>query len=39
MARLDVAHSSEGWHVFFRLSDPFRLSRRSLRTPVIPFVP
>ncbi len=39
LARLDVAHSSEGWQMFFKLSDPFRLSRRSLRTAVIPFVP
>jgi outer membrane protein assembly factor BamA len=39
LVRLDVAHSREGWRVLFRLSDPFRLARRSLRTPVIPFVP
>ena len=39
LARLDVAHSPEGWQVFFNLSDPFRLARRSLRTAVIPFVP
>jgi hypothetical protein len=37
--RLDVAHSSEGWRVLFRLSDSFRLNRRSLRATVIPFVP
>jgi outer membrane protein assembly factor BamA len=39
LARLDFAHGSEGWRVDFRLSDPFRLARRSLRTSVIPFVP
>jgi len=39
LGRLDVAHSREGWHVFFGLNDPFRLSRRSLRASVIPFVP
>jgi hypothetical protein len=39
LARLDVAHGSEGWRAFFKLSDPFRLARRSLRTSVIPFVP
>jgi outer membrane protein assembly factor BamA len=38
-ARLDVAHSREGWQVFFKLSDAFRLARRSLRTSVIPFIP
>jgi surface antigen Omp85-like protein len=38
--RLDVAHSREGWQVFFKLNDPFSLARRSLRsTLVIPFVP
>jgi hypothetical protein len=39
LALLDVAHSREGWQVLFRLSDPFRLERRSLRTSVVPFVP
>jgi hypothetical protein len=39
LARLDVAHSREGWRVFVNLSDPFRLARRSLRTTVIPIVP
>jgi hypothetical protein len=37
--RLDVAHGREGWRVFFKLNDPFRLNRRSLRATVIPFVP
>jgi Omp85 superfamily domain len=37
--RVDVAHSTEGWQVFFKLDDPFRLSRRSLRSTVIPIVP
>ena len=39
LVRLDVGHSQEGWQIIFNLSDPFRLSRRSLRTMVIPFVP
>jgi outer membrane protein assembly factor BamA len=39
LARMDVAHSREGWLVFFKLSDPFRLARHSLRTTVVPFVP
>jgi len=39
LARFDVAHSREGWELSFRLSDPFRLSRRSLRMTTIPFVP
>ena len=39
LALLDIAHSREGWQVLFRLSDPFRFARRSLRTSVIPFVP
>ena len=39
LARMDVAHSGEGWRVLFKLSDPFRLARRSLRGPLIPFVP
>jgi outer membrane protein assembly factor BamA len=38
-ARLDVGHSSEGWKVFLKLSDPFRLARRSVLASVIPFVP
>jgi len=39
LARMDVAHSREGWRVFLRLNDPYRLARRSLLTSVIPFVP
>ena len=39
LARLDVARSREGWRMSFKLSDPFRLARRSLRTTVVPFVP
>ena len=37
--RLDVGHSVEGWRVFFRLNDPFRLNRVSRRTADTPFVP
>src|SRR5439155_26941329 len=29
MARLDVGHSVEGWHVFFRMNEPFRRSTQS----------
>jgi hypothetical protein len=39
LGRLDVAHSREGWTASFKLSDPFRLARRSLRTSPVPFVP
>jgi len=38
-ARLDVGHSVEGWHVFFKLDDPFALKRLSRRTAEAPFVP
>lgn len=39
LVRLDVAHSREGWHLALKLSDPFRLARRSVRATVLPFVP
>jgi outer membrane protein assembly factor BamA len=39
LARLDLARSREGWLMSFKLSDPFRLARRSLSTTVVPFVP
>jgi hypothetical protein len=39
LARLDVAHSSEGWRVMFKLSDPLRLSRIARRGAALPFVP
>jgi len=39
LARLDVGRSREGWQASFKLSAPFRLARRSLRTTVVPFVP
>jgi hypothetical protein len=39
MVRLDVGHSHEGWHLFFRLTDPLELKRLARRTAVIPFVP
>jgi len=38
-ARLDVAHGSEGWHVVFRSTEPFRLTRLLRRFAVAPFVP
>jgi hypothetical protein len=40
LARLDVGHSSEGWRVFFKISDPFKRSTPAFgRSTVIPFVP
>jgi hypothetical protein len=38
-ARLDVAHGSEGWRVWFRTGDFFRLGRLTRRVADIPFVP
>jgi hypothetical protein len=38
-ARLDVAHGSEGWQVFFKTGDFFRLGRLTRRVADIPFVP
>jgi hypothetical protein len=38
-ARLDVAHNREGWHVFFRSSDPYNLDRLKRWVAAIPFVP
>jgi len=39
LMRLDVGHSTEGWHVFFKLNDPFRRSKPAFgRSSVIPFV-
>jgi hypothetical protein len=37
--RVDVGHSREGWRVWFRLDDPFRLAKRAEREEIIPFVP
>jgi hypothetical protein len=40
LGRLDLAHSTEGWRVVFKVSDPFKRSTLSGgRTEVIPFVP
>jgi hypothetical protein len=40
VGRLDVGHSVEGWHVVFKVNDPFKRSTLSGgRTEVIPFVP
>ena len=38
-ARVDVAHTDEGWKVLFRSSDPFNLSRLKRWTAAVPFVP
>jgi outer membrane protein assembly factor BamA len=40
LGRLDVAHSTEGWRVVFKIADPFKRTTLSGgRTEVIPFVP
>jgi hypothetical protein len=39
IGRLDVGHSTEGWQVVFKITDPFKRSTVSGRTEVIPFVP
>jgi len=40
LVRLDVGHSVEGWHVFMKVSDPFKRSVPiSGRAAVVPFVP
>jgi len=40
MARLDFGHSVEGWHIFFRMNEPFRRTTQTngYRT-VAPYVP
>jgi hypothetical protein len=39
LARLDVGHSVEGWHVLFRMSEPLKRSApASGRSAVVPFV-
>ena len=40
VGRLDIGHSTEGWRVFFKISDPFKRSTLpGGRTEIIPFVP
>jgi len=39
IGRFDVGHSIEGWKIFFSMSDPLELSRRSERSTIVPFVP
>jgi outer membrane protein assembly factor BamA len=39
IGRLDVGHGREGWQVFVALNDPLRLTRRTERNTVVPFVP
>lgn len=39
VVRLDVGHSTEGYQVILRLTDPFSLMRRNERNTVAPFVP
>jgi len=40
IARLDVGHGAEGWHLFFTLNEPFRRSTQSNGWRIIaPFVP
>jgi hypothetical protein len=40
VGRLDIGHSTDGWRVVFKISDPFKRSTLSGgRSEVIPFVP
>jgi outer membrane protein assembly factor BamA len=39
LARIDAAHSVEGWNFIFRTTDPFRLTRLTRRVASVPFVP
>ena len=40
LVRLDVSRSTEGWRVFFKMTDPFKRSTpASGRSAVVPFVP
>jgi hypothetical protein len=39
IARLDVAHGSNGWKLFFRTNDPLRLGRLRRHIAIIPFAP
>jgi len=40
LARIDIGHSTEGWRLFFKISDPFKRSTpASGRSAVVPFVP
>jgi hypothetical protein len=39
IARADIAHGPEGWRVFLRTGDPFRLGRLTRRIALVPFAP
>jgi hypothetical protein len=39
IARLETGRSREGWRFIFKMNDPFALSRQSLHTVIMPFVP
>ena len=40
LARLDIGHSTEGWRLFFKMTDPLKRSTpASGRSAVVPFVP
>ena len=40
LLRIDAGHSTEGWRVYFVMSDPFkRATPASGRTSIVPFVP
>jgi Omp85 superfamily domain len=40
LARLDVGHGTEGWHLFFKISEPLKRSApASGRSSVVPFIP
>jgi hypothetical protein len=38
-ARVDLAHSRDGWNFLFQVNDPFRFARLTKRTAPTPFVP
>jgi hypothetical protein len=39
LARVDLAHGSNGWKLFFRTNDPFRLGRLRRHIAIVPFAP
>jgi hypothetical protein len=39
LARLDIAHSADGWRLMFKMDDPFALSRLLRRMAAVPMVP
>jgi outer membrane protein assembly factor BamA len=40
LARLDIGHSTEGWRIFFKISDPLKRTTPAFgRSSVVPFAP